>query len=73
MKKSEQSKKGINGPERLDIGGKIQRLHPKVMPPVLITIYLHAHHRQMLMGRKGCEEGMAKTGLSCCAFLQEDK
>jgi len=70
VKKSKQSTKGINGPERLDIRGKIQRLRPKVMPPVLITIYLHAHHR---MGRKGCEEGMAKTGLSCCAFLQEDK
>lgn len=65
--------KGINGPERLDIVRRIQRLHPKIMPPVLHTIYLDACQRQMLMGRKGCEEGMAKTGLSCCAFLQEEK
>lgn len=73
MKKSKQSVKGINGPERLDIGEKIQRLCPKAIPPVLFTIYLAECQRQMLMGRKGCEEGMAKTGLSCCAFLQEDK
>lgn len=65
--------KVINGPECLDIGEKIQRLRPKVMPPLLFTVCLDACQRQMLMRRQGCEEGMAKTGLSCCAFLQEDK